>query len=149
VVVAATAVVLLMTLPRDRTGPSGRPAPAALLEPTPGARFVGVSQVNVSGTVGPLPPAHSLWCFVVNDDDRWFPYRAGVTGDGRWTATVGIGPERVRSELALDLHVVEAPPVAAAAIEDAIERNPPGWAGLDELPPGTIDHHTVGIVRAG
>jgi transcriptional regulator with XRE-family HTH domain len=157
--VAVVLVVILVTIAlihdesRQARGTNGAQpsAPitssATFLRPADGERIADITQLPVQFTVRGLPTSRTLWCFVKNDDNRWFPYRVQGPQDGRWQSIVGVGPEKPKDELVFVLHVVEATPEANARIEDALQRSSPDWTGLDGLPPGATSIGFVTVVR--
>ncbi len=120
---------------------------AVLLTPTNRERVGGSDHLTAQFTVTDLPPAHTVWCFVVNDEGRWFPYRAEAAATSGWRCRVGVGPRVLKNELVLGIHVVDASPAATSRINDAIRTSSPEWAGLDGLPAGAHSRAASTITR--
>ena len=127
---------------------SANDAPKAAIKQPSDEKQVEGKEVHVEGTVQGLSSEGSLWCFVVNDGRRWFPFAAPVNRAGEWSVDVGIGPDRIRSTLSFEIHVVSATPEAADKLKMTVARGgEKNYDGLGELPKGAESLDMVRIHR--
>jgi transcriptional regulator with XRE-family HTH domain len=149
VLFAVTGMALGRTANRDASANAG-PAPAvpsaAILKPAHGQVVENATSIPVHGRSVGLPPSRNLWCFVANDEGRWYPHTVHVMGD-LWECQVGIGPEVPKMTLVLTVHIVVTPPEATAEIQNALARSTPEWSGLDGLPAGAKSLASINIIR--
>jgi hypothetical protein len=140
--------VTVTAMPSPPAGPDTGPLVASIDKPSNGERVEG-EELPVFGHVQGLLPSSSIWCFVVDDGDRWYPYRASVDTRGGWHALVGIGPPVLGAgPLQFDLHVVSAAPEAAEKIRVRLrDSEDPEYDGLAGLPAGASSLESVSILR--